>query len=534
MSQVEDRGVVQQYTRRFRQLKSQRSNYEATWEKISAVVRPDAASFTSLSNTKGRVAGADLYDSTGLHANELLAAGFFSHLTNPTKQWFVLEMENKELNDMRDVKLWLEEVSRRMYTEIHRPATGFVTACQECYLDYGAYGNCVMFVTEDARGGLSFISLPLQECYFVENDGGRVTALYRNYLRTVSQLVSRFGIDNVSKDVKKYFMDGELDKEIECLHVIEPEGNRYTSIYIDMMYNHMMSSSFFVEEPFMAARFQKTSYEVYGRGPGFTALADLQMLQQINKTVLQGAQKMVDPALIVPDNAFIEPIRLFPGAVNYMRSSAATAGVQPIQTTGTPQLGENIAEGYRQRIREIFYVNQLQLNRGPEMTATEVLQRTEENLLTLGPIMGRALTELLSPCIKRIFGLLLRAGKLPAPPDVLIGSGARLRIEYTAPMVRIQSQEMANNLMKAFQVITPLASIDPAALQVYNVEAIARALNDMYALSPSFVRTQEELDEMRAAQADAQQQQLMQANIKDMGAGFNSIASGIETLSKVQ
>lgn len=524
---------VDQYKKRFNQLKAQRSNFEAHWESISKVVRPEAGSFTTLTNTKGRKTGALLYDSTGLHANELLASGFFSHLTNPTTKWFMLEIEDPKLNASRDVKIWLEKVSEIMFTEIQRPVTGFVTASQECFMDYGAYGNCIMFVTEQ-DDNLSFSALPLQECFFMENDQGRVKALYRNFLRTVSQLVERYGIDNVHKDVRKLFIEGELDKEIPCLHVIEPENRRYSSVYIDMEHDHILSESFFVEMPFMAARFQKTSYEIYGRGPGSTALADLQMLQEMCSTVLRGAQKIVDPPLAVADNAFIDPIRMYPGAVNYMRSVGAAVPLQPIQTAGQPQLGEDIAEGYRNRIREIFYVNQLQLNRGPEMTATEVIQRTEENMLIMGPIMGRALTELLSPCIQRVFGILLRAGKLPEPPEELMNSGARLRIAYTSPMVKIQDQGAAQGLMRAFQLIMPLASIDQAALEVYNVEEIARDLNDMYALSPRYVRSKEELEEIRAQKAQQQQEAMAQQSMKDMGIGFNNLASGVDTLSKMQ
>lgn len=527
--------MIRQYKQRFNTLKEQRSVFNEHWDAISKVVRPEAGSFTTLANTKGRKVGARLYDSTGVHANELLAAGFFSNLTNPTTKWFQLEIEDPDINEQREVKLWLEKVSQIMFIEIQRPVTGFITACQECFIDYGAYGNCIMFVTEH-KGNLSFSALPLQECYFVENDNGRIITLYRNYLRTVSQLVERYGIEKVHKDIRKAFLEGELDKEVECLHVIEPsgEGDRYLSIYIDLSNDHILSESFFVEMPFMAARFQKTSYEIYGRGPGSTALADLQMLQEISSTVLRGAQKMVDPPLAVPDNAFMDPIKMYPGAVNYMRSVGQNLPLQPININGVPQLGEQIAEGYRNRVREIFYVNQLQLNRGPEMTATEVIRRTEENMQIMGPIMGRALTELLSPCLQRVFGILLRAGKFPVPPEILLETGPNLRIAYSSPMVKVQDQGAAKGLMQAFQLIMPLASIDQSALEVYNVEEIARDLNEMYALSPRYVYSREEVEQIRARKAEQQQQMMQQQNLKDMGIGFNNLASGVNTLSNMQ
>lgn len=76
-------------------------------------------------------------------------------------------------------------------------------------------------------------------------------------------------------------------------------------------------------------------------------------------------------------------------------------GVVPMQTGGRPDLGLDIIKDLQMRIREIFFVDQLQLNIGPQMTATEVMQRTEEKLRLMGPVVGRAENELLSPLIIR-------------------------------------------------------------------------------------------------------------------------------------
>jgi hypothetical protein len=47
------------------------------------------------------------------------------------------------------------------------------------------------------------------------------------------------------------------------------------------------------------------------------------------------------------------------------------------------------------------------------MTATEVMQRTEERMRLLGPILGRMEAELLGPIITRVFGIMLRQGAVP-------------------------------------------------------------------------------------------------------------------------
>lgn len=531
---------------RLASLKQNRSSFNAQWDDISKVIRPAAASFTSLDNTEGEKKGQELYDSTGVHANELLASGFYSLLTSPTSKWFELATEDMRLNQVRDVALWLSEVSRIMYFEIQRPQTGFATALHESYLDYGSYGNCTLFVTERSDlQSLLFTSLPLQECYFLEGENGHVTSLYRNYKRTVQQLVERYGIENVAEEVRKLYESKQLDNKIEMLHVIRPNPlagltsrnihKAYSSLYIDAQHKFIVSEGGFDEMPFSAARFYKTSYEVYGRGPGSTALADLKMLQQVTKTTIRGAQKIVDPPLMVPDEGYLSAIRTIPGGITYYRPSLSPDNrVAPLLTQGHPELGEDLAQGIRNRIREMFYVDQLQLNEGPQMTATEVLQRTEEKMRLMGPIVGRAMTELLGPCLQRVFGLLLRAGKLPPVPEVLMQNPAKLKIVYTSPIAKSQDQTEANGILRVTQLVSPFLSVDPTIMDVFNGEEIVRGVSDMYAINPKFLRSQDEVTAIRQQRAEQQSAQQQMELLQQGGAGFNSIAGGLEKVSGLQ
>ena len=530
------------YKRRLQTLQSNRSTFNAQWDEVSNVIRPSAALFSSNYNQDGQLNNRELYDSVGVHANELLASGFYSLLTSPSSKWFELATTNPYLNEDRDVRIWLSEVSRIMYFELQRPQTGFATALHEAYIDYGAYGNGVLFATEQpGRDTLLIVSLPLQESYFVEGDNGRVIALYRQYKRSVQQLVDKFGLDAVSESTRRKFTGQQLDEKVDVLHVIEPNNNAdqtgrntrkpYSSIYIELEAAHILSEGGFEEQPFMAARFYKTSYEVYGRGPGYSALPDLKMLQQITKTTLRGAQKIVDPPLLAPDNGFVSPLRTIPGGITYYKSSNGDANmIRPLTTNGRPELGEDLAQGIRNRVREMFYVDQLQLNEGPQMTATEVLQRTEEKMRLMGPVVGRAQTELLGPLLERVFGLLNRAGKFPEAPPALSGQRAKLKIVYTSPIAKSQEQTEANSLLRVTQLIAPFMSVDPTVMDVFDSEAIVRGVGDMYAINPKFYRSDREVQAMRQQRADQNAQAQQIEMMKSGGQGLNSLASGLKTL----
>lgn len=530
---------IRAWKHKLSQMESDRGVFNAQWDEVAKVVCPDAAKFTSSHNTPGKKNNQELYDATGVHANELLAAGFYSMLTSPSQKWFELVTNDHELNKEREVQLWLAEVSRRMYYEIQRPQTNFVTSMHEVYQSLGAFGNGILFVTENRQlNALQFNSLPLQECYFVEAQNGKVDTLYRKYQRTAFQLVNTFGYNSVSKETQKKYDSNNLSDKVDVLHIIEPNsggGKQYSSVYIELAAEHILSKGAFEDQPFMIGRFYKTSYEVYGRGPGSSALSDLKMLQQIEKTVLRGAQKVVDPPLLVPDQGFIGDIRAFPGGISYFRTGLSSDDrIVPLQTGGNPALGEEIAQGYRDRVREMFYVDKLQLNDGPQMTATEVIQRNEDRLRLLGPVTGRVQAELLGPCLQRVFGLLMRAGRLPAPPDVFTDNRARLRIVYQSPMMKAQEQTEANGLLRVTQLISPFMSLDPTVMDVFNSEAIARGMGEMYSINPEYFRSDKEVQAIRQQRAQAQAQQAQTEQLRNGGAGLKDMAQGMAALGGLQ
>ncbi|NBQ51384.1 MAG: head-tail adaptor, partial [Marivivens sp.] len=68
----------------------------------------------------------------------------------------------------------------------------------------------------------------------------------------------------------------------------------------------------------------------------------------------------------------------------------------------------------------------------------EVVQRTEEKMRLLGPVLGRLQAELLQPMIERVFAVLNRQNKLPAAPAFL--NDRDLDIEYVSPLAKAQRQ----------------------------------------------------------------------------------------------
>ena len=74
------------------------------------------------------------------------------------------------------------------------------------------------------------------------------------------------------------------------------------------------------------------------------------------------------------------------GGLNFYRAGTRDR-IEPLNIGANNPLGLNMEEQRRNSIRNAFYVNQLMMQQGPQMTATEVVQRNEEKMRLLGPVL---------------------------------------------------------------------------------------------------------------------------------------------------
>ena len=119
----------------------------------------------------------------------------------------------------------------------------------------------------------------------------------------------------------------------------------------------------------------------------------------------------------------------------------------------------------RKAIQSAFQTSSL--GQGPQMTATEVVQRTEEKMRLLGPVLGRLQAELLQPLINRVYNILARRRAFaPAPEFMANGS---IDIEYVSPLAKAQRQGDIQSAMRLLEMMQPMVQLDPSILD--NVDA---------------------------------------------------------------
>jgi hypothetical protein len=396
-----------------------------------------------------------------------------------------------------------------------------------------------MFIEEDDEDDLKFSTRHINEMYISENDKGRIDTVFRKFRISARAAIQKFKTvsTNIAVIAKK-----DPYEEVEILHAVYPrsdfnpvkqdkENMPFESVYLDADSGDELSVSGFKEFPFVVPRYLKASHEIYGRSPAMTALPDVKMLNEMSKVIIKSAQKQVDPPLLVPDDGFMLPVRTVPGGLNFYRAGTRDR-IEPLNIGANNTLGLNMEEQRRNSIRNAFYVNQLQMQDGPQMTATEVIQRNEEKMRLLGPVLGRLQSELLKPLIDRSFAILMRKNLFPNPPEFL--SGQDIEIEYVSPLAKAQKSTELSSIMRAVEILGSLSNVAPVFDHI-NMDKLVRHLTSIVGVPQKILKPQAELNAERqeaAAQAEQQQQMQQMQQVAQAGRDIAPLAKALPEEAK--
>ena len=511
---------------RYERLEGQRQNWETHWQEVADYMQPRKADVTKR-RARGDKRMEQVFDSSPIQAVELLAASLHGMLTNPSTPWFTLRFKDEDIDNEDEAKLWLESSTDAMYTAFNR--SNFQQEIFELYHDLITFGTAAMFIEEDNDDIIKFSTRHINEVFIAENDKGRIDTIYRRFNISARAAMQKFG-ESVSADVQGKAKKNPYD-EVEILHAVYPRSEfnpnkkdkanmPFESVYMEYKNGNELSVGGFKEFPFVVPRYLKASNEIYGRSPAMTALPDVKMLNEMCKTTIKAAQKQVDPPLLVPDDGFLLPVRTVPGGLNFYRSGTRDR-IEPLNIGANNPLGLNMEQQRRDSIRAVFYVNQLMMQQGPQMTATEVIQRNEEKMRLLGPVLGRLQSELLKPLIDRVFAILLRNNMLPQAPEFL--SGRDIEIEYVSPLAKAQKSTELQSIMRAVEILGSLANVAPV-FDYVNFDNLVKHLADIVGVPQKILKTQSQVNAERQAQAQQQEQMQSMQQLQQVAKAGGDIA----------
>ncbi|NKB59003.1 MAG: hypothetical protein GKS00_21970 [Alphaproteobacteria bacterium] len=508
---------------RLERLKSDRQNWDSHFESLARVFLPRRLGFTSV-RPEGERRTEELYDGTPQQAARGLAGALDGLLKPKTEAWVRTRVVDDALDNEEEVKDWLAFVDDRMLKAIYNPRARFQQASGEVDHDLAVLGTGALFIGEAQNlDRLTFASQSLAGLYLMVDADGMVNALYRTRRFTARQaqefFVDRLG-GTLGKTAGKAIEDKMPDKKLDYVHAVLPrrerEGTRkdnrnlpFASIWIDVDDKTILHESGFHEFPFAVPRWDTLSGELYGRSPAMIALPDANTLQAQGETILMAGEYATLPPIFAPSDSIVGPSKLRPGRYTFYDLDAAVGQrlaqpIFPMQTGASIPIGREMQNDTRDQVWAAFFRNVLNLpNAGPQMTATEIIQRKEEFVRTIGPVFGRLESDYLAPIVERVFGIMLRAGSFGEMPEML--AGADMRFEFRSPIERVRKQIEAAAALKSVEEIGLVAQAtgDPGVLDFVDRDKVAKLIDE--ANGANILRSDREVAEMRQQRAQAEQ-----------------------------
>jgi hypothetical protein len=520
----------------FNSMYSARQPYEAVWQDIADNVVPHRTQFNQVRPTnKALINDIKIYDGTPVAALNLYASGSQGYLLSSSYKWFSLRIPDERLMDDRQVRIWLSIVEQVLYGLIQR--SNFYKEMYMMFKDGGGLGTATVYTYFDPVTRRAwFNTLHPKEIFIAEDDNGQVNTVARHFTMTARRMYERFKDDTLDPDIIEDAKDdNESGNDHEILHIVQEridydarkqdsKNMRYESCYIDMEHESTIREGGFPVNPYGVWRVEKASDEVYGRGPGWTALADIKALYQYVKTDIHAAQLEVDPVLDVPAER-LNDIKYVPGGRNSYEDPNRT--VKRINPSINLRAGLDREERKQRIIEKHFLVDffMMMSQAQREMTATEIRQRQEEKAVMLGPHITGLNQDILDKQMDVLFRAAWDNGMIPQPPDILKQAG-HIEVDYQGPLAQAQRsffktepyRSVMRDITGMVQAISPVApGVASGMLDNYNWDYITREMSKGDGLPEEAIMDEKIRDKIRQQRAQQQMAQAQAAQMSQVG-----------------
>lgn len=515
---------AQECIRRWGELKSDRSRFEADWEDIARLIRPQRGGF-GLSNSATRQLEKPL-SSEPILAQSAFAAGIYSAITNPANRWAGLETPDQELNNWHDMAVWIDKSTRIVMNSFRPEVSAFYSSTFQAYSDLAAFGNAAGYDEID-EGSRRFIdqTISLAEVVWDIDAHNRVVEVIRKFHLTPRQARAMFdGKGTLPAKIIEMEEKGQTEKLVFYHHVVRnygfekgrigARGKAWASRYVAECDEALIREAGYDDMPFYAPRWDVDSGMIWGTGPGFTALPAARVLHQMEMATIRAAQRAADPTLLAPSREDW-PLngRAVPGSTVY--GGMNIRGQRMVDVLGTTgQVGLTSAEKQAkvEEIAKAFHYAIMPLSNRTGITTEETRIIEEANLRNWAPHADRIMEEWAARKVERRFRLLWRAGQIPPPPKEAAGVPLQVRYQSAATMALRAREGLA--VRQFLNDLAPMAALGQSHLDRIsgriNTDALLETLHDASpSLPAAILRSRDDADAI--AQAEARQRQMMQA-----------------------
>ena len=460
-------------------------------------------------------------------SNQIFAAGVMGGLTPPSRKWFRLDFANIDLKDNSDLGRILDERMDIIADVLEK--SNFYTAVHSCYLEL-AFGQAPLGIFPDRQYGVHFVPYPIGSYAMENGPDGSIQTFCRRYKMSAAQLVDKFGAENVPDNIRAELANGPgIKANHTVVWYVSPNRNYdpkklgnfhlpYASIYYveGSTEDEFLHVGGFHEWPVPVARYLISGNDSYGKGPGWFAEGDAKILHLLEKDKLTMVELAVKPPVIADDSMAVKGINLVPAGKTFVQEKDAVTPLFQVQGN-LDHLREVVAD-VTTRIKRAYSADLFMMLDQQEkaMTAREVLERTQEKMNILGPVVQRMQFEFLGRIIERVYNILDRERMFPEPEDEEAQEILRdqeIKIEYISPLAQAQKMSGLVNIEQAVAFIAQIAQFYPDILDKMDWNETANSYIGMVGAPAKIKRTDDEYQAIQQQKQEAaeEERQMQQA-----------------------
>ena len=511
--------MLENINSKFNNMKKEASVWTSSWKDIAEWTRP----------SRSKDEGDKINDGTEFDAQHLLngtsqlvvrtfASGMLGGMTSPSRKWFRLQVEDKELNLDNEVKQFLERAENAISIVFSK--SNVYEVLYSMFEEIGLFATACAIIEEDYDTVIRLKNFTAGEYYLANDSTGRVNSMAREFTMTVSNVVEMFGIDNVSSNVKNSYDNKEFEKNVIVRHIIMPRKQidsskkdnlnmPYASYYWEKSSNEnkFLRESGYKAFPVIAPRWGLVATsDVYGKNsPGWEGLGDAKMIQELEEDSLVNLALIAKNPLLV--DADIDDYDLRPAGITRVSNLDSSNGVRPVDIVQADieRIDRKILR-VEDRLGRVWYTDLFLMfssNDDPRATATEIIKKDGEKMLVLAPALEKVNNEGLGPLIDITFTKLLEAGMLGDIPESLDGS--EIKIEYISTIAQAQRMIGTSSIEQLIGFTGNLVAVDPTVLDNLDLDQAINEYADKLGVSAKIVRSKEAIAEIRQGRAEQQQ-----------------------------
>lgn len=526
------------FDRRLNAMRLERETFIPHYKDISEFLQPRRGRYFVTDVNRGENRYKSIINSTATQAARTARNGFFSGTMSPSRPWFRQVVADPDLMEFPRVKEHLElreKIVRAIFNQGNLYSMAPVMLGE--LLNFGT--GCMTHV-DDFKDVARFYTHTIGSYMIAQDDRFDVQTVAREFLRTTLQLVAQFGLDSVTVRVRNSWDRGDYDKQFEVVHFIEPNPDArdggvfsiqkpFRSVYYEKGLDDkkFLGFSGFNEFPAYCPRWEVTGEDIYGTDcPGMTVLGDVKGLQTEEKRKAQGIDKIVNPPLHGPASLANVPASSLPGGL----TTYDAQGTHVLRSIYDVRLsiGEIMAdiEKVERRIEQAFFAdlfNAISNMQGIQpRNQEELLQRNEERLLQLGPVLERVHGEFLARMVERTDAQAERAGIMPPLPQELVDS--KVEVRFISSLALAQKAVATGSIERLVGFTAQAAAAWPQVLDKVDIDQAVDEFGDAIGAPARLIVPDDEVQKKR--EADAQKAAEAQAIEAVKSIGPTAIGAG--------